>query len=262
MFLLLQTLAILLLIRDQHYQRSFFVHSANTLAGAAYNASADLRSYFSLRSVNEQLAEENTGLLQQTNASFLKTDRQVFEFQDTLYQRKFSYINAKIINNSVNRRNNFLTLNKGRRHGIEPDMGVITFNGIIGIVKNVSENFSSVISLLHSDTHISVRLKKNNHMGTLIWEGENYRETTLQYIPPHVELEIGDTVVTSGFSRIFPGEIMIGTISDYEIRRGDNFYTATIELAEDFNKLSFVHVVKNLMREELDELEENAFTTQ
>ncbi len=252
----------ILLITDQHYQRSFFVHSANALSGFAYNTSAELSSYFSLKSTNERLAEENTGLLQQTNGSFLKTDRQVFEFQDTLYQRQFSYVYARVINNSVNRRNNFLTLNKGRRHGIEPDMGVITFNGIIGIVKNVSDNFSSVISLLHSDTHISVRLKKNNHMGTLIWEGDNYRKTTLQYIPPHVDLEIGDTLVTSGFSRIFPGEILVGTISDFEIRRGDNFYTATIELAEDFNKLSYVHVVKNLMREELENLEENDLTAQ
>ena len=254
-FLLLETLAIIMVTRHQHYQRSFFSGSANALAGKFYQLNSGVMEYLSLRRANEQLAEENARLLNATPESFLKTDRQVFTFRDTLYQRQFQYLNAEVINNTINRRNNYLTLNKGRRHGIEPDMGVITFNGVVGIVTHVTDHFSSVISLLHKDMQISARIKKNDHIGTLVWEGLDYRKATLTYIPSHVQLSVGDTIVTSGFSIIFPKDLFIGTISDFEIRRGDNFYTAGIALANDFNNLKYVQVVNNLMQEEREELE-------
>jgi rod shape-determining protein MreC len=256
LFLLLETVALLLVIQHQHYQRAWFASSANFVAGNFYRFSSSITDYFSLRRVNEQLAEENARLLQFTTESFLKTDRQVFTFRDTLYNRRFSYINAEVISNTVNRRNNYLTLNKGSRHGIKPDMGVITFNGVVGIVANVSENFSSVISFLHKDMQISARLKKNDYIGTLLWEGYHFREGTLAYIPTHVDMNPGDTLVTSGFSVIFPPDIFIGTISEVEIRRGDNFFTAKVELATDFNNLKYVQVVQDLMNEELQELEQ------
>lgn len=255
LFLLLETVAVLMVIQHQHYQRAFFASSANQVAGRFYKLSAGITDYFSLRRVNKQLAEENARLLHFTTESFLKTDRQIFSFRDTLYNRSFEYINAEVINNSISRRDNFLTISKGKRHGIKPDMGVITFNGLVGIVASVSENFSSVISLLHKDVQISARLAKNYHIGTLLWEGYDYKKASLTYIPTHVELNVGDTIVSSGFSVIFPANILIGTISDFEIRPGDNFYTAEVELALDFNSLKYVQVVRNLMQDELQELE-------
>lgn len=225
------------------------------MAGNVYKLTSGITDYLSLGKVNRQLAEENARLLDLTGSSFLKTDTLEFIHNDTVFLRRFQYINAGVINNSVTRRNNFLTLNKGRKHGIEPDMGVITFNGVVGIVTNVSENFSSVISLLHKDMQISARLTKNDQIGTLIWEGHDYRKVTLTYIPTHVELSTGDTLVTSGFSVIFPPNIFIGTIGQFKIRRGDNFYTAEIDLALDFNSLKYVQVVKDLMNDELRELE-------
>jgi len=256
LFLLLETVAILFVIQHQHYQRAWFTSSANFVAGNFYRMSSGITDYFSLQTVNRQLAEENTRLLEFTSESFLKTDRQVFTYRDTLYSRRFSYINAEVISNTVSRRDNFLTLNKGSKHGIKPDMGVITFRGVIGIVASVSENFSSVISFLHKDMQISARLQKNDHIGTLLWEGNDYRKATLTYIPTHVELIPGDTIVTSGFSVIFPPGIFIGTISEVEIRRGDNFFTAAVELAADFNSLKYVQVVQDLMSEEQQQLEE------
>lgn len=257
LFLLLETVAIIFVIQHQHYQRAWFASSANYMAGNFYRMSSGITDYFSLRRVNRQLAEDNTRLMEFTSESFLKTDRQVFTFLDTLYSRRFRYINAEVISNTVSRRDNFLTLNKGSKHGIKPDMGVITFNGVVGIVANVSDNFSSVISFLHKDMQISVRLKKNDHIGTLLWEGNNYRTATLTYIPTHVELVAGDTLVTSGYSVIFPPGIFIGTISEVEIRLGDNYFTAEVELATDFNSLKFVQVVQDLMNEELQQLEVN-----
>lgn len=218
--------------------------------------------YFSLAKTNKQLASENNELLSQIQGSFLKTDQQVFNFRDTLYQRHFSYINARVINNSVTNRNNYITLNKGRKHGVKPDMGIITSQGVIGIVREVSQNFSTAISLLHSDSQISARIKKNNHLGTLIWEGYDYRKATMLYIPTHIDLEVGDTIVTSGFSQIFPSEILLGTIADFEIRRGDNFYTLEVDLAADFNRIDYVNIVNNIFKEELESLENATITTE
>ncbi|HSV87389.1 MAG TPA: rod shape-determining protein MreC [Bacteroidales bacterium] len=255
LFLLLQTVAILLLAQNHHYQRFFLVSSANFFAGQFYTLTSGVSRYFNLGRINQQLALQNQQLMQITSNSFLKTDTHLFVYQDTVMNRKFQYINAEVINNSINRRDNFLTINKGRRHGIEPHMGVITLDGVVGIVAHTTERFSSVISLLHKDSNVSVRVKKNDHVGSLTWEGFNYRKATLNYIPTHVELAYGDTIVTSGYSVIFPEGIFIGTIQDFEVRPGDNFITAEIKLALDFNNLRYVMVVKNLMLDELKELQ-------
>ncbi len=255
LFLSLQAVAFALIFQNHFYQRSAFINSANYLTGNVYGTRSDIAQYFNLRSINEELARDNNALLENIPGSYLKTDQHIFFFNDTLHRKQFSYINARVINNSVRNRNNYITLNKGRKHGIKPDMGVITPQGVIGIVKEVSANFSAVISFLHSDMQLSAKIKKNNHLGSILWEGYNHEKATMMYIPPHVQLETGDTIVTSGFSHIFPEGIFLGTISDYEIRRGDNFFTIEVELANDFNNLNFVHVVTNLYQSELIELE-------
>lgn len=260
LFMLLQTIAMLMVSASHQYQRSVLTQSTNQITGFFHRMHTSVSEYFALGQINLDLVKQNNLLLQQTPYSFLKTDQQVFVFRDTLYQRQYSYINAQVINNSVNRRNNFLTLNKGRRHGIEPDMGIITSLGVIGIVKNVSENFSTVISLLHGNTYISVRMQENDHLGTLLWDGEDYRQGTVLYIPTHAELNIGDTIVSSGFSTIFPPEVFVGTISGFDIKPGDNYFTVKVALAQDFNTLTYVHAVKNLMKEELDTLELNTIS--
>lgn len=255
LFVLLLTVSFILIGRTHQHHRTFFLHSGNYLTGTFYKQVNNLKSYLSLKRSNEQLASENTLLLDLMNATFLEKDQDEFETNDTLYIRRFRYMNAKVINNSVMNRNNFLTLDKGLKDGIERDMGVITMNGVVGIVHHVSNHFSTVISLLHKDMQISTRLLKNDHIGTLSWEGGDYRKATMSYIPSHVALSLGDTVVTSGFSTIFPQGIMIGVISDFEVRRGENFYTAEIDLSLDFNNITYVHVVHDLMGQELDVLE-------
>lgn len=255
LFLALQTIAMLMVANSHQYQKAVMLRSSNQVTSFFYRIQTGVSEYFALRRLNKDMAMQNNLLLHQTPFSFLKTDQHEFQVGDTLYQRRYLYVNAKVINNSVSRRNNFMTLDKGRRHGIEPDMGVITSRGVIGIVNSVSLNFSTVISLLHADVNISVRMKKNGHMGSLQWDGEDYREATVLYIPTHVELAVGDTIVSSGFSTIFPPDVLIGTISDYRIEPGENFSTVRVALAQDFNNLSYVHVVKNLFKEELEELE-------
>lgn len=256
LFLFLETLSFLLIAHTHNHQRTFFLHSGQKLTGLFYKQTNDLKAYFSLRQVNKQLASENAQLLHKADFSYMEADTTAVFISDTLFTQRFTYVNARVINNSVIRRNNYLTLDKGSDDGIEKDMGVITLNGVVGIVKNVSRNFSTVISLLHKDMQISVRLKKNDHIGTLSWQGGNYRVATMSYIPSHVELNSGDTIISSGFSRMFPKEILIGTIRDFEIKRGENFFTANIDLALDFNKLSHVYVVNDLMAHEIEDLED------
>lgn len=255
-FLLLEVISFLLIAHSHNHQRTYFLHSGNAISGFFLKKADNITSYLALKQANDLLAQENARMLHMIDSSFEKKDTMVFYQHDTLSIRRFTYLNSKVINNSVIRRNNFITLNKGYQDGIEKDMGVITLSGVVGIVKNVSRNFSSVISFLHKDMQISVRIKKNDHIGTLTWEGGDYRKASMAFIPSHVELQAGDTIITSGFSRMFPEGIFIGTINDFEIRRGENFYTADINLALDFNALSHVYVVNDLMAEELEYMEE------
>lgn len=243
-----------MILTNQQYQRNVFFNSANIISGTIYNLHNNLTSYVSLKKVNRQLMHEYARLLEaQDNTYFVVERPDTTDKPERIKQYSYSY--AEVINNSVIRRNNYITLNRGAMHGIEPDMGVITPDGVAGIVINTSRHFSVAMSLLHSDMLLSVKLLKNNQLGSLSWDGSNYREAILSYIPPHIELNRGDTVVTSGFSTVFPGDLFIGTVKDWEVKKGDTFYTVTVELALDFNKLSYVYVVTNLMKEEQDELE-------
>ncbi len=255
LFIALQVVALTMIFQNHLYHRSAFINSSGFIASHIFSVRNTVTGYFSLRSTNQQLAEQNTLLLENMSPAYLKTDQQIFTFNDTLYRQQYSYINARVINNSVRNRNNYITLNKGRMQGIKPDMGVITPLGVIGIVRNVSANFSSVISFLHADIQISAKLKKDNQLGTLLWEGYNYRNATMLYVPPHVELSVGDTIITSGYSQIFPEGLLLGTIKAFEVKRGDNFYTINIELFTDFNNLNYVSVVRSIYGDELKELE-------
>ena len=255
LFLLLEALAIALTASYQQYQQAYFLHSANRVSSRLNQGVSSLGDYLNLQRINRQLMKENTRLLEQMGENFLVTDLNTFVSGDSLFQRRFTYQYARVINHSVNRRNNYMTINKGRSHGIEADMGVISPHGVLGIVTNVSEHFSAVMSLLHSDMMVSVKLEKNDHIGSLRWEGGDYRRAHVHYIPPHVEIAAGDTIMTSGFSTVFPENIFVGVVEDWELRRGDTFLTLTIKLAEDFNRISHVYVVDNLLKEEQMELE-------
>lgn len=255
LFLLLFLVAIILTGSRQHYQQALMWHSANQVSARLYQSVNNVTSYLALREENIRLHDQNTRLLNKIKDNFIIREDTVFEKSDGLKERRFKYVEAGVIKRSVTRRNNYLTLDKGREHGVQPNMGVITPDGVVGVVKAVSDHFSLTISLLHSDLLVSVKLEKNDHMGTLQWEGEDYRVAHMYYIPPHVELLAGDKIVTSGLSTIFPANIPIGRVKDWEIRRGETFYTAAVDIELDFNKLTHVYVVKNLFQEEQKELE-------
>ena len=189
--------------------------------------------------------------------SFLRNDTNTFWVNDTLYKQQYKYVVAKVVLNTVGKRNNYIMLDKGSRSGIQKDMAVITSRGVVGTVVNVSENFSWVMSMLNKHTRISGRIIKNGQMGTIVWNGVDHLYGTLTDIPAHVKIAKGDTIMSSGFSYIFPEGLMIGTISDFRVEQGDHFYTIPFKFSVDFNSLQYVYVVRNLMKNEQETLEKS-----
>lgn len=256
-FLLFESVSMVLLVNSTYYQRSVIQSAGNSITGRFYSSVSNISEYLKLRRTNELLAMENALLRQMKGISFLKTDTSTFWVQDTLYKQQYTYIVARVINNTVGKRNNYIMLNKGRRHGIDKDMAVITSGGIVGTVVNVSDNFSWVMSMLNKQTRISGRIKKNNQMGTVVWNGIDHRYGTLTDIPAHVKIAKGDTIVTSGFSYIFPANLMLGTIEDFRVEQGEHFYVIPFRFSVDFNSLDYVYVVRNLLKDEQETLEKS-----
>lgn len=212
------------------------------------------RSYFKLKETNSVLSQENLDLRKQVAVLSAKIETLHETMGDTIVDSLYVYSPAKIINNSINKQYNYLTLNKGSNHGVETEMGVITNNGIVGIVAGVSPNYSTVISLLNIDLKISAKLKKSNHFGSLFWEGKDYKQVILSDIPQHVPISVGDTITSSEFSSIFPENIPIGVISSFS-SRGSNFHTIKVALFRDFKELYNVWIVWNKHKEEREQLE-------
>jgi rod shape-determining protein MreC len=256
LFFFLLFVSFTLLVQNNNYQKSKFFNSSNFLIGNLYATTNNVDEYFHLKEVNAELAEQNARLQAVQINNFSKVFGNTISIKDTTYSQKYVYTSAKAINNSTNKRANYITINKGAINGIEPGMGVVSAKGVIGTVKNVSENFCSVMSVLHEKNAISAKIEKSGYIGSLVWELGNYRIAQLKDIPNHVELIIGDTIITSGYSSVFPEGVIVGWVSSFDLPEGNNFYTIDIELSVDYKKLSHVYVVKSLIKEEQEKLEE------
>lgn len=257
-FLLLEGFAALLLIQNNRFQRSEFINSSNSASGSFYQMVNNATKYLELADINDQLSVENAQLRKQLTGSKIEIFGKNFMINDTVYQQAYTFTEATIINNTVNKANNYITLNKGTLAGVKEGMGVVGPQGVIGIVKTVSARFSSVMSVLHSQSKISTKLKDQKYFGSLVWDSKDYQYGQLIDIPKHVQIMLGDTIVSSGFSSIFPTGINLATITEIEKPEGNNFYNITVKFINDFKKLEKVYVVKNVLRAEQDKLEEEA----
>lgn len=255
LFIILEVIAGILMVRNYQYQSSVVFNATAEFTGGINNRFNNITQYFGLKQTNMALASENARLRAKLKESMLVGDTSHFSKSDTLLKQEYDYTPAKVIHNSVNSRNNYLMLDKGSSDGIHSDMAVIAPDGIVGIVSKVSLHFSWVISVLHKQTKISCKIKKNGFVGTLVWDGLNYHHATLKDIPANVLIAKGDTVITSGYSSIFPQGIKIGTINEFKIDKGYNFYEITINLSQDMNKLAWVYVVTDYFKEEKSNLE-------
>ncbi|MEI8204817.1 MAG: rod shape-determining protein MreC [Bacteroidota bacterium] len=255
MFIAFEAIALIMLVNNNVYQRSVFVTSANNMAGNLYSFSSDLTDYFNLQTINKQLADENAILYSLSKNSFIKTIQQNFIYEDTVYRLQYRYIDAKVINNTVTKRNNYIMLNKGFKQGVAKDMAVVSPEGIVGTVKEVSENFSTVLSVLHSESKVSAKIKRLGYIGTLVWPGNDYKTGLLKDIPFHIQVRTGDTIVSSGYSYTFPEGVMIGRVKDIKTNPGDNFFSIVVNFSVDYNKLGYVYIINNLMQKEQLNLE-------
>jgi rod shape-determining protein MreC len=255
-FLILELVCAWLIIGNNPYQGARFFNSSNGLVAGMNNVSHGVREYFLLRQINSTLADENAQLRSKFEAlNQLQYISTLPAITDSTVINQFDFVSAKVVSNTVNRFTNFLTINKGSQDGVEPGMAVISPLGAVGKVRTVSRHYSVVTSILHVDVQISALLKSTGHFGTVQWDGVNPDFVKLRYIPRHVEVSKGDSILTSGYNAIFPEGIMVGLV-DEVLLTDELFYDLTVKLSQDFRKLSYVEVVKNSMKHELDSLEQ------
>ncbi|NEU09735.1 rod shape-determining protein MreC [Flavihumibacter sp. R14] len=247
-------ISLILLVNNNSYQRASVWNSSHQLIGEAYERVNAFTSYLSLGRTNDSLAAENARLNNQLKTSFFDDSVEQHSVNDTLTQQQYSYIVAKVVNNSVHQKNNYITINRGLKHGIKKGWGVISAKGVVGIVLNVSEHFATIQSVLHSDTRISASV--NGNIGSLVWgeDSSDPRLAILRDIPNHVIVKKGNRVVTSGYS-LFPSGIEIGRVTRTGLKGGDSFLDIEIYLSTDFSKLQYVYVINNLLAQEQKELE-------
>ena len=246
---------LLLIVNNNNYHKTVFLNSNEAISGDIYNKVSTFSDYIRLSKINDQLSSENTSLHNLLFKNYKSSIDSSSFYKDTIFKQQYVYRSAKVINNSINKQRNYITLNKGRLQGIKPEMGVIANNSVVGIVKSVSDNYSTVISLLNSRLKISARIKKNNHHGSLYWDGKDYRRARLIEIPSHVNIKIGDTITTSSFSSIFPEGLLLGVADEILPATGGNFREVIVLLSNDFNQLSYVDVISDLLKNERVELE-------
>ena len=252
LFIFLEIICLFLVIRYNNSQRQIFLSSSNALSGFFYEKTNDLKSFFDLREENESIARRNAILLQQIYRGYTRSGFLEGDIVDSLYILRA----ARVINNDILGVRNSITLDAGEKQGVQPRMGVITEEGIVGFIANTSNQYSKAISILHVDTKISAKLKSTGVIGTIQWTPGDYRVANLITIAKHhTDIAIGDTIITSGYSTMFPADHMIGTISKIDLKSGENYYDIEVLLAADLSKLDLVYIVEHRLKDEILKLE-------
>lgn len=258
-FIAYVAISCVLLFSSNPYQHHVYLTSANTVSAGIYNISNRFYSYFHLKEINDGLNERNAEL--QTRV--LDLEQRLQDIQDqydsdtivTTSTSQYEFVVAHVINNSIARTNNYITINKGSADGIRPEMGVIDQTGVVGSVNVVAEHSARVISVLNPNFHVSCKIKGSEHFGSLSWDGKNPTEAVLEDLPQHSQVKAGDTIVTTGFSSVFPPDMNVGYVLPPEKGKKLSFNSLRVRLATDFTTLGTVQVVVNSLRNEVQALE-------
>ena len=253
-FVVLVVLSLVLMVRSTYYQSSRLTAWTNGIAGDWYRGVNSVSGYFGLKAENDRLAAENAQLRAQMAESYISYTDSVFTVNDTVYKQRYTYTEARVIKNSWTQQNNYIMINKGSDLGVEPDMAVISPEGIVGIVVNTSRNFATIMPVLHSDSRNSVKVRRTGVSGSLVWDGLDYRYAQIVDITTAYQINEGDTIITSGQANDFPEGIPVGFVHSAEPNQGTGFYKVRLRLATDFNKLDHVYIIDNRFREEQQQL--------
>ena len=261
LFILLELISFVLLFRFNHYQGSVFFTSSNKLAGSVYEAANQVTGYFHLKSINDDLVQKNVELelqmehLRKALSDVTRDSMSVEQLKKDALSGYDMY-KARVINNSLTHIDNYITIDKGEKDGIRSEMGVVNGNGIVGIVYLTSDNYSVVIPVLNSKSNISCKIKKSDYFGFLKWEGGSSEYAIVKDMPRHSLFSLGDTVVTSGHSAVFPGGIPVGTIEEITDSQDGLSYQLNVKLFTDFARLNDVRVIVRKGQKEQIELEQ------
>lgn len=263
-FILLEILSLWLIIGNSKMHNAAFFNTSNRLIASTFQVKNGIYQYFNLTTVNKDLARENAFLremiekeqqrLSLSGGDMFNLDTLTINPSDSALQ--YEYIPARVINNSFRFTNNYITVDKGRKAGIEPEMGVISSGGIVGQVKVVSDNYSTIYSLLHSEMFISSMIERLGVFCTAKWQGTNPAIANLLYVPRHVDVQKGDRIVTSGYNAVFPPGIPVGVVENVEIEPNETFYNIEIRLSNDFSRISYVYLISNKLKFEKDSIEQ------
>ena len=261
LFILLEVISFALLFRFNNYQGSAFFTSSNQVAGMAYEAANNVTGYFHLKSINDDLVQKNMELELQMEhlrkaLMELTSDSTGLERMKSDALKGYDIYRANVINNSLTHVDNYITIDKGENDGIRSEMGVINGNGVVGIVYHTSANYSLVIPVLNSKSSISCKIKRSDYFGFLKWDGGSSMYATVKDMPRHSLFSLGDTIVTSGHSAVFPGGIPIGTVEDISDSHDGLSYLLKVKLFTDFGRLNDVRVIAQKGQEEQLELEQ------
>lgn len=246
LFLLLETVSFWLIFNYNQRYNTYFLNSSNRIIGEVSGVINYVQSFLNLQQANKELAEENLSLRKALAAQAGNVTGEIIATDSMPY----NLVLAKVVNSSHLRSQNYLTLKIDPSDSIRPGMGVVSAHGVVGTVKSVSKHFATVTSLLHPKLLVSGRVQANGALATIQWDRKTPLETELKYVPRHLKLEVGDSVVTSGFNTVYPEGYVIGVVAKNALKRGNPFYSARIRLTTDFTTIRNVYMVK--MKDQLE----------
>ncbi|WP_026935275.1 rod shape-determining protein MreC [Christiangramia echinicola] len=255
LFLILFVVSVYLTIQNHAFHKSRFVSSANFVTGGVYSWSNNINTYLHLDEYNERLLEENNKLrnIISNIHDSISVEKQL---DSTSFEGDYLFRTARVINNNFSKQDNYLTLNRGKESGIQQEFGVITSQGIVGIVDRVNDEYSRVISILNSRSRINAQLNNTNHFGSLVWDGKDPNIVQLIDVPRQAPLQKGDTIITGGRSLIYPKGLPIGSIEDFTLDQTQSYYTINIKLFNDMTNIGYVYIIENVNKEEIEKLQE------
>ncbi len=255
LFIILEGIAFIWINNSRSYQRSVFVNSANSVTGGILEQTHSINEYLQLEEQNERLARENARLRSLTRNSYLSLSSENVETRDSIYKTRYVYQEGQVVSSSFRKGRNYMTLNRGIIHGIKPGMGVITSEGIVGVVDDVSQHFSTVIPVINPSFSVSGKIKSSEFFGPVQWNNANYRYAYLLDIPRYADVKVGDTVITDSRSRIFPEGMAIGYVESHQLQEDQNFFQVKLRLATDFSSINYVYIIEDKMKQEVEELQ-------
>jgi len=255
LFIVLEIISFYLIVNYNKSQKEIWGHSSGLVSGYVNNKMEGVENFFEMQQENDSLLVENAKLLETIiNYRVSVKDNSFDQFDQKDTTMLYSVIPSRVCSKTVNLRNNYITLCKGKRDSIRVGMGVIANNGIVGIVKSVSQNYATVLMVLNSQSRTSVKINSKEFHGNLIWESGDPNIHTLIDIPKHANVEIGDSISTNGYSICYPPDIYIGKVVAFDPGDGSNSFKIDIKMENDLSKLEYAYVVDFKEFEEKEEL--------